>query len=70
MHRKTKGHDDNPTCPQLINQCPHVMLEAVSLAGLQGAEREQTHCLITVGGVTVLPAANVDLLTLNPALTS
>lgn len=26
-------------------------------------------CLITVGEVTVLPAANVDLLTLNPALT-
>lgn len=45
------------------------MLEVVAVAGLQETEPEQTPCLITVGGVTVLPAADVDSPTLNPALT-
>ena len=47
-----------------------MVVMSVSVAGLQVAELEWTPCLITVREVTVLPAANVDLLTLNPALTS
>lgn len=39
-------------------------------AGLEGTELLRTPCLITVGETTVLPVAKVDLLTLNPALTS
>ena len=69
-HEQTKGRDDIPTCPQLINNCPHVVMEVVSVAGLKGSEREQTLCLITVRGVIVLPAAKVDLWTLDPALIS
>lgn len=40
------------------------------MANLEGTVLEQSLCLITVREVTVLAADNVDLLTLNPALTS
>lgn len=40
------------------------------MTGLESSELEQASCLITVREVTVLSAANVDLLTLNLALTS
>ena len=46
------------------------MMEVTSVPVLEKTELELTPCLITVREVTVLPAANVDLLTLNPALTS
>ena len=69
LRRQTEGHDDIATCPRTISRCPHIMLEVVAVAGLQETEPEQTPCLITVGGVTVLPAADVDSPTLNPALT-
>lgn len=45
-------------------------MEVVSGTGIGGADQEQTLCLITVTEVTILPPDNVDLLTLNPALTS
>lgn len=67
---QTEGHDDIPTCPQPINWSPHITWEVMSVAGLPGTELKQSHCLIAVRGVSVLSAANVDLLTLNPALTS
>lgn len=46
------------------------MMEVVSVPSLEKTDLELTPCLITVREVTVLPVDNVDLLTLNPALTS
>lgn len=59
LHGQAEGRDDIPTCPRPISSCPHNTLEASKWQACWMQDE-----------VTVLLTATVDLLALNPSITS